>query len=114
MKNNEWKVGIGLWCECPISDVNDLSLYYITEIPFIPKVGEYLWMDEDCDNFFEGKVMECFNRMRCDDCPFICEDEEGPYANMDDSIIVRLVIYDCKEKIVKVNINSDLAENLFK
>ena len=83
-------------------------------MPFIPKVGEYLWMDENCSNFFEGKVMECFKRLRCDYCPFILDTNEGPEANVDDSIIVRSVIYDCKSTIVKVNVNSDLAENLFK
>lgn len=102
-----WKIELGL------DECDNLCETYVQEndMPFIPRIGEYLWPSRRWCDAMEEKVKECWRENGCKDCPYIyCHQKSEDDISLDDQICVTNIVHDVDKKRVLISLSSVFKE----
>ena len=100
---NDWKIELGL------DECDNLSETYVQEkdMPFIPRIGEYLWPSRQWVDKMEVRVKECWRENKCNNCPYIYGNKKvEDYISIDDVICVTSIVHDVDEGRVLIGLSS--------
>lgn len=65
----DWKITVELdECNTPFGKFED---YPEIDIPFVPKIGERLWLSNELEKRITDMINKCYDTSKCEKCPFM-------------------------------------------
>lgn len=102
---SDWKLMFGFW-DCDNWDFEDEMLFEV-DMPFIPRIGEVVWLPDECIEHFNEIVTKCWRKKHCENCPYIYglrESEED--ISTDDLLIVANIVHDIDNRRTIVSLKN--------
>lgn len=102
MKVEDWKIEFTVYNE-DCDTIYDYGVAINEVLPFLPRVGEVVWVTPELENRLDEMVNSCWRKNKCEDCPFMYgrRESEKDISTMD-YIYVKAIFHNMQDKTVKI------------